>query len=325
MKIHPMWKEYPQIEKELQACLNLIGDSIKIKNKEIEGKVTQLMSSGGKMLRPAYSLMFSQYKQEQNSEKAHAIAAAVEVLHLATLVHDDVIDESHLRRGQETLNVQYNNRVAVYTGDYLFTVCFQILKQYAQDASFFQLDRNVMENILVGELNQMDMAYNPNMTMRNYLTQISGKTAQLFALSCYAGAYEEDSPKMARVAYNIGNNIGMAFQIIDDVLDYTQDTDTAGKPMMSDLKKGIYTAPLLYAMQKNRKAFEPYILKKESITDEELNEVYSLVQKHNGEARAKELAHKYTLKALKQIDQLPENPIKSALKNITEQVLNREI
>lgn len=325
MKIHPMWKEYPQIEKELQACIDLIEQQIKIKNDDIQDKVIQLMSSGGKMLRPAYSILFSQYKQEQNSSKARAVAAAVEVLHLATLVHDDVIDESNLRRGHETLNVQYSNRVAVYTGDYLFTVCFQLLKTYAEDISIFPLDRNVMENILVGELNQMDMTYNPKMTMRNYLNQISGKTAQLFALSCYTGVIEKGSDKIAREAYNIGNNIGMAFQIIDDVLDYTQDTVVAGKPMMSDFKKGIYTAPLLYAMQENRKAFEPYIQKKENISNQELKEVYALVQQYKGVEKAKELAHKYTRKALLQIKRLPENPVKKALMSITEQALSRQM
>lgn len=325
MNIHQMWKEYPQIAKELQACINLIDANIKIKNDDVQNRVNQLMSSGGKMLRPAYSLMFSQYKEDHDEQKARAVAAAIEVLHLATLVHDDVIDESNLRRGQETLNSQYNNRVAVYTGDYLFTVCFQLLKQYAEEASFFQMDRNVMENILVGELQQMDMTYNPKMTMRNYLSQINGKTAHLFALSCYTGVYEKDSPKMARAAFNIGNNIGMAFQIIDDVLDYTQETEIAGKPMMSDLKKGIYTAPLLYAMQENRKAFVPYIQKRETITDEELHEVYQLVKKYKGEEKAKELAHKYTEKALKRIDNLPKNAVKHTLKTITEQALSREM
>lgn len=325
MNIHQMWKEYPQIAKELQACIDLIDANIKIKNDDVQNRVNQLMSSGGKMLRPAYSLLFSQYKKNQDEQKARAVAAAVEVLHLATLVHDDVIDESHLRRGQETLNSQYNNRVAVYTGDYLFTVCFQLLKQYAGDASFFQMDRNVMENILVGELQQMDMTYNPKMTMRNYLHQISGKTAHLFALSCYTGVYEKESPKMARAAFNIGNNIGMAFQIMDDVLDYTQDTEVAGKPMMSDFKKGIYTAPLLYAMQVNRKAFIPYIQKREAITDEELHEVYQLVKEYKGEEKAKELAHKYTEKALKQIEDLPVNPVKHTLKEITEQMLSRKM
>lgn len=323
MKIHPMWKKYPFLQAELKACNALIEKNITIKNKDVHQKITQLLSSGGKMLRPAYTIMFSQYKKEADSKKAQAIAAAIEVLHLATLVHDDVIDESPLRRGQETINAKYDNRVAVYTGDYLFTVCFRLLSDYVEDAGTLQFDKNGMEKILVGELKQMDMTFNPKMTMRNYLHQIQGKTAQLFALSCYAGAYDRDFEKLAQAAYQIGNNIGMAFQIIDDILDYTQNTDVMGKPIMNDFKKGIYTAPLLFAMQENRKAFEPYIAKKEMITEEELKEVYQLVKLYHGEEKAKELADKYTQKALKQIKRLPENPIKEQLLTITEQALIR--
>lgn len=325
MKIHPMWRDYPLMQAELKACISLMEQNITIKNKDVQQKINQLLSSGGKMLRPAFSLMFSQYKNENDKQKARAIAAAIEVLHLATLVHDDVIDESDLRRGQETFNSQYDNRVAVYTGDYLFTVCFRLLTDYVEDASALQLDKNGMESILVGELNQMNMKYNADMTMRNYLKQIQGKTAQLFALSCYAGAYEKDAEKMANSAYQIGNNIGMAFQIIDDVLDYTQDTKVAGKPMMSDLKNGIYTAPLLFAMQENRKVFEPYISKKDQITEEEIKEVYELVRLYQGEERAKELANKYTKKALKQIQRLPEHSVKNTLLNVTEQMLSRDM
>lgn len=325
MKIHPIWKDYPLIQPELKACISLIEQNITIKNKDVQKKIVQLLSSGGKMLRPAFSLIFSQYKNESDKKKAQAIAAAIEVLHLATLVHDDVIDESDLRRGQETINLRYDNRVAVYTGDYLFTVCFRLLTEYAEDASALQLDKNGMESILVGELNQMNMKYNPNMTMRNYLKQIQGKTAQLFALSCYAGAYEKGAEKLANSAYQIGNNIGMAFQVIDDVLDYTQDTSVAGKPMMSDLKNGVYTAPLLFAMQENRKVFEPYISKKEHITESEIKEVYDLVQLYKGEERAKELANKYTEKALKQIQRLPDHPVKNTLLTITEQMLSRDM
>lgn len=325
MKVHPMWKDYPLIQAELKACISLIEQNITIKNKDVQQKIVELLSSGGKMLRPAFSLMFSQYNSDNDKKKAQAIAAAIEVLHLATLVHDDVIDESDLRRGQETLNSRYDNRVAVYTGDYLFTVCFRLLSDYVEDASVLQLDKNGMESILVGELNQMNMKYNPNMTMRNYLKQIQGKTAQLFALSCYAGAYEKDAKKISHAAYQIGNNIGMAFQIIDDVLDYTQATAVAGKPMMSDLKNGVYTAPLLFAMQENRKVFEPYISKKEDITEAEIKEVYGLVQRYKGEERAKELANKYTEKALKQIQRLPEHPVRNTLLIITEQMLSRDM
>lgn len=325
MKVHPMWDTYPSLQKELEAIILLIEENITIKNPEVQGKIKELLFSGGKSLRPAYSILFSNFSQSRDEKKAQAIAAAIEVLHMATLVHDDVIDESDTRRGQETLNSTYNNRIAIYTGDYLFTVCFRILQSYAKDAAALQLDTRGIETILIGELDQMSRRYNPDMRMRDYLSQIKGKTAQLFALSCYSGAYqEEDSQKLARQAFQIGEHIGMAFQIVDDILDYSVDTVKIGKPALQDLRNGIYTAPLLYALQTKRTELKPYLLKKENITDEEVAVVLEIVQAAGGLKKAQRLAEKYTKKALDKIAKLPENKSKVTLSRITEQVGNRD-
>ncbi|AZP04190.1 polyprenyl synthetase family protein [Jeotgalibaca ciconiae] len=322
MKIHPMWDEYPALRNELEATISLIEEHIRIKNIEVQNKIKEMLFSGGKLLRPAYTILFSQFSSKQNVEKSRALAAAVEVLHMATLIHDDVIDESNIRRGQATMNAAYNNRIAVYTGDYLFTVCFRLLQDYVNEAGEVPLDTKGMETILIGELNQMSKKYAVKMRMRDYLSQVKGKTAQLFALSCYSGAYSRDE-KFAKQAYQIGNNIGMAFQITDDILDYSYDAKKIGKPPMQDLRNGIYTAPLLYAMETKKKEIEPYLLKKESITDEELLQVLKIVEESGGIEKARELAAKYTNKALKQIKNLPDVDAKISISRITEQMLQR--
>uniref|UniRef100_UPI0035A03712 polyprenyl synthetase family protein n=1 Tax=Jeotgalibaca porci TaxID=1868793 RepID=UPI0035A03712 len=258
MKVHPMWDAYPALRYELEATISLIDQQVTIKNEEVQHKIKEMLFSGGKLLRPAYSLLFSELSKERNPERARAVAAALEVLHMATLVHDDVIDESAKRRGQETLNSAYGNRIAVYTGDYLFTLCFRLLQDHADSARELDLDTKGMEKILLGELNQMDRKYDSNMRMRDYLNQIQGKTAQLFALSCYSGAY--NSP-YARQAYQIGSNIGMAFQITDDILDFASDDSKTGKPILQDVKNGIYTAPVLYAKMKRRSDLLPLLEK----------------------------------------------------------------
>lgn len=325
MNVHPMWDEYPALREELAATLSLIDKSITIKHPEIRARINELLSGGGKMLRPAYSLLFSQFGAERDKEKARAVAAVVEVLHLATLVHDDVIDESAVRRGMNTINHSHSNRVAVYTGDYLFTVCFHLLRDYAPDAGRLQLDHKGMETILMGELNQMSNKYRLDMRMRDYFRQIKGKTAELFALSCYSGAYQAtDDMRFAHYAYQIGQNIGTAFQLIDDLLDYTQDSEKIGKPVMQDLRNGIYTAPLLYALQKKRAEIEPYLLKKDQITDEEAQRVLRIVHESGGVEEARQLAKKYTKKALKQIKQLPENEAKTMISKITAQMIDRD-
>lgn len=321
MKVHPMWDAYPALRYELEATISLIDQQVTIKNEEVQHKIKEMLFSGGKLLRPAYSLLFSELSKERNPERARAVAAALEVLHMATLVHDDVIDESAKRRGQETLNSAYGNRIAVYTGDYLFTLCFRLLQDHADSARELDLDTKGMEKILLGELNQMDRKYDSNMRMRDYLNQIQGKTAQLFALSCYSGAY--NSP-YARQAYQIGSNIGMAFQITDDILDFASDDSKTGKPILQDVKNGIYTAPVLYAKKKRGSDLLPLLEKGEAITNDELNAVYEIVVASGGLAEAQALAGKYTRKALKQIEKLPESVTQQTLSLITEQMIKRE-
>ena len=321
MKVHPMWDAYPALRYELEATISLIDQQVTIKNEEVQHKIKEMLFSGGKLLRPAYSLLFSELSKERNPERARAVAAALEVLHMATLVHDDVIDESAKRRGQETLNSAYGNRIAVYTGDYLFTLCFRLLQDHADSARELDLDTKGMEKILLGELNQMDRKYDSNMRMRDYLNQIQGKTAQLFALSCYSGAY--NSP-YARQAYQIGSNIGMAFQITDDILDFASDDSKTGKPILQDVKNGIYTAPVLYAKKKRGSDLLPLLEKGEAITNDELNAVYEIVVASGGLAEAQALAGKYTRKALKQIEKLPESVTQKTISLITEQMIKRE-
>lgn len=323
--VHPMWDAYPELREELKATIALIEENITIKNIEVQERIKELLFSGGKLLRPAYSILFSKLIPERDEQKTRATAAAIEVLHMATLIHDDVIDEAGMRRGEATLNAAYSNRVAVYAGDYLFTVSFKLLQDYVKDASVLQLDSRGMENILIGELNQMSKRYNVNMRMRDYLSQIKGKTAQLFALSCYAGASQAvDSRRLANLAYQIGNNIGMAFQITDDILDYSPISRKIGKPTMQDIRNGVYTAPLIYALQRERMKLIPYLEKGESLSEEEAQQVLHIVTASGGLEEARRLAHKYTQKALQQIRRLPDGPDKEILSRITEQILKRD-
>lgn len=324
MKIHPMWQEYPELQNELEQTITLIKKNINIRNKDIESTIINLINSGGKLLRPAYSLLFSKFGPEQNPEKARAVAGALEILHMATLIHDDIVDDSPTRRGTQTIQAKYSKDVAVYAGDYLFTVCFKLLARYSSSLDSIEIDTRGMERILMGELDQMHLRYNQKITVRQYLTQISGKTAQLFALSCYSGALESGVPKkQARISYNIGNHIGMAFQIMDDILDYSQDEVSFGKPVLEDVRQGVYSIPLIFALRKDAKAFTPYLDKKEKMTAADIHAVHHLVIELGGLAEAQELARKYTAKALKDIKKLPDIPEKDIIIQLTTTMLAR--
>ena len=326
MQIHPMWEAYPKLQSELIQTIELIDSRIHLRNKSIEYALVDMMNTGGKLVRPAYTLLFSTFGEDHDPKRARAFAAAIEVLHMATLIHDDVIDDSPKRRGQQTIQSKYGKDIAVYAGDYLFTVSFKLITDYSNSMKQMQINTKGMEKILMGEIDQMHLRYNQKITIRNYLTQISGKTAQLFALSCYSGALESgQTERFARNCYYIGSHIGMAFQIKDDILDYTQTTDGFGKPVLEDVKQGIYSAPLIYAIRKKNAVFKELLEKKDQLTKEETQKIQQLVIDSGGLDEAKHLAEKYTDKALKRIDQLPDNSEKEMIRNLTLSLLDRTI
>lgn len=326
MKLHQMWESYPTLKKELHSTLKLMNATVKLPNKEVEKAVLAMIRSGGKMLRPAYQLLFSQFGDEKDQKKTIALAAAIELLHTATLIHDDIVDEAVTRRNLPTIKTQFGNHTAVYAGDYLFVCCFKLLSTYASSLNSIQSNVKSMEKVLSGELGQLNNRYDLQMTIDQYIENISGKTAELFALSCFVGAYESGtSEHFAKKCYSIGKNIGIAFQIVDDILDYSQSSETLGKPVLEDVRQGVYSLPLLYAFKKNKADLLPYLEKKEQITNEDIQMIYQLVHSAQGVSSAQQLAQHYTKKALIEIQQLPDNALhtKQNLLLITKTILNR--
>lgn len=326
MNIHPMWDPYPTLKKELKQTLKLMSSSISLPNKEIEETILDLFHSGGKLLRPAYLLLFSEIGKNTDKKKSIALAAAMETLHTATLIHDDIIDEAEVRRGVTTLQTKFDKDVAVYAGDYLFIVCFKLLVKYTDSLKSVSLNTASMEKVLLGELGQMDTRYQIDVTVEQYIQNISGKTAELFALSCFLGCFENGgSTRLASTCREIGKSIGIAFQIVDDILDYTQSEKSIGKPVLEDVKQGVYSLPLICAMEENKEFFEPLLRKKEQMTDEEAQRVHEGVVTYNGVTKAYELADSYTENALKLIQGLPNNKqnTKQAIYDITKNILVR--
>ncbi|WP_027108556.1 polyprenyl synthetase family protein [Lacticigenium naphthae] len=326
MEVHPIWNNYPELKKQLENTISVIDTEIFIRNKDIEDAILDMLHSGGKLLRPAFVHLFSTFGDDHSPKRAQHIAAAVELLHTATLIHDDIIDDAEERRQQISIQAKYGKNIAVYAGDYLFTVVFKLLSEYARSFDHLVFNSRGMERILMGELNQLHLRYKEDMTIRNYLTQISGKTAQLFALACYAGSIEgQSSHKFSLNSYYLGNHIGMAFQIIDDILDYTQTPEQLGKPVLEDVRQGVYSAPLIYALQKDKDTILPYLRKKESMTEADVLKVRDLVITAGGVKEAQLLAEKYTEKALQRIASLPETNEKKIIEEITHMMLYRKI
>jgi heptaprenyl diphosphate synthase len=301
-------------------------DVVKLKNKKVESAVLDMIHAGGKLLRPAYQLLFAQFGPEQDEKKATALAASIEMLHTATLIHDDIVDDSELRRGLPTIRSTFGNDTAVYAGDYLFICCFKLLSDYSTSLRSLQLNSRSMEKILDGELGQMDDRYKLDQTVEEYLENISGKTAELFALSCSVGAFESgNSERFAKKAGMIGQNIGIAFQIIDDLLDYDAASDTLGKPVLEDVRQGVYSLPLIYAINQDNEELQYLLEKKNQLTAEDALAVQRLVHQLGGTTYAQQLASDYTDQALKDIRKLPDNYFntKETLERLTCQILLR--
>ena len=321
--VHPMWMEYPELHEELKQVKTLMHDAITVENKQIREAIWAVLESGGKMVRPAYLILFSMWNENRNKEEVHAVAAALELLHVATLLHDDVIDEADTRRGQETISARFGNRVAIYAGDYLLTVCYQLLSKYSQDLAGIQLPTDGMMRVVEGELLQMEESYRTDVTVQDYLKRIDGKTAQLFMLSCMMGERFSGMGELER-SRHIGNSIGMAFQLLDDILDYEVTSDQFGKPVLEDVVQGVYTMPLIASLPKCEKELLPLLEKKNQLTATDQLAIQKLVVNAGGVETAKDFAEKYTMKAIHQIEKLPEADVKPMLLKITNQLLQRK-
>ncbi|MER0123919.1 polyprenyl synthetase family protein [Streptococcus sp. ZJ100] len=320
------WSRYEGLEEKLDNVRSLIEKKVHIRHTGIKQALVELNSAGGKYLRPAFFFLFEEFGGTPRLDEGKLItaAASLEVLHLATLVHDDIIDDSPLRRGQVTIQSRFGKDVAVYTGDLLFTVFFGLLLESMSGSPYMNVNAKAMKKILVGELDQMSAYYNQAQTVHDYLRAAAGKTAALFKLASREGAYFGGADQETiRLAGHIGFYIGMAFQMIDDLLDYTEQQATLNKPVLEDIGQGIYNLPLLCALQKNPTAFRPYLDKRQDMTEEDVQAVIALMKQEGGLEQARKLAELFTQKAVSAIEQLPNHPAKDLLYNLTKQLLKR--
>ena len=324
MNIHPMWDQYPEIKQDLTDVLKVIDSNITLADKKAKKTIIDLLQAGGKLLRPAFFLLMGQVGKYDNKDQLIHVAASLEVLHMASLIHDDIIDEADKRRGLPTIRNQFGSKYALYTGDYLFCVCFKILSVHATALSTIKLNTDTVEKILIGELDQMQQRYNINISVKAYLRQISRKTAALFAMSCQLGAeMGQLDPFMKLNAKKIGHEIGMAFQILDDILDYTEESFVTGKPVLEDVKQGVYSLPLIYAMSKNKHEFQLLLDKKEQLTDADARNIAAKVNEYGGVLYAQQVAMKYTDKALARIMRMPDGSSKDIMLSLTKELLKR--
>ena len=296
---------------------------------ELESHVNSLclsvINAGGKRMRPALVLLASHllpsYKEEEENSCCK-LAAGIELLHTATLIHDDVIDNSLMRRGKPTLNSTSGNHVAVLAGDYMFTRCFATIKDLKK-ADVLNVISETLATLVTGELDQLKNEGDVHISVEDYYTTIYCKTGALFELSASAPAiYLAEEEKYITALKNYGRYLGNAFQIIDDCLDYSSDSKTLGKNAGEDLEDKRITLPVIFALQQCADSEKDILIK--AIEKADLETVITYINKYDTLKMCKHAAEQSGEQAVKELDIFPESEYKQALISLVERALNRK-
>jgi len=317
-----------KFEQQLSSIRHKIQKELLTGDCHLDSSLNFVTHNMGKMVRPTFVLIgstFGTIQTEENKESVTSIAAAIESLHMATLLHDDIIDEAKLRRGQPSVQAKYSKEYALYMGDFILIRSFMMLTNLEIPRDVAAGLAKVVNQICIGEMKQHKYRYKTDVFPLKYLHVISRKTAALFAVSLSVGAkYSEADESVAKKLGRIGYEIGMAFQLVDDLLDYSGEVATVGKDLESDLIQGYYNIPVLFALQSKQPASTRLKeLLEQPITRENNLEVIELVKQLGGIEKTQELAKRYSGRAMKLIQQLPEGDGKKALLELTPTLLNR--
>ena len=282
-----------------------------------------VVKAGGKRIRPRLSILswhaLNSQNNSQNYERMLKFASATELLHTATLVHDDVIDKATIRRGVSTLNDTEGNHAAVLAGDYLFTRCFFCLHD-VQEPKLFSLVNETLAALVMGEINQLHNQGDLNISIQDYEQTIYCKTGALFELTTSGIAVLEKAPEnIVNALKEYGKQLGIAFQVADDMLDYSSSTQTLGKSIGEDLEDGRITLPLILALKNtsDRKFLE------KAIKDCDLAKVLTFIKETDSLSKCRNFAFEAVEKAKKALEILEDSPYKEMLVELAKKAANR--
>lgn len=312
------------VNEDFEAVNALIIDKIQSQITLIDDLASHIVRSGGKRLRPLLVLLASHacgYKGKDHI----TLAAMVEFFHTATLLHDDVIDESTLRRGQETANEIWGSKASILVGDYLFTQYMQLMIDVG-DLDIMRLLAGISHQIGCGEIQQLVNRHNTTLTVEEYFEVIHAKTSLLFAASSTLGAkISHANEAIEKSLYNYGLHLGNAFQLIDDALDYCSDAQTIGKNIGDDLADGKATLPLIHALQHGTDQQKATITKSlEQGTLEYLPEILAAVESVKAIDYTRSVAATEVDRAISALQILPESVYKNALVELAQYAINRD-
>jgi octaprenyl-diphosphate synthase len=311
------------MKSDMEKTDNILIDRLNSNVDLINQMSHYIIASGGKRIRPLLLLLCARATNYGGTDH-HAMAVVIELIHTATLLHDDVVDESTTRRNQDTTNELWGNAASVLVGDFLYSRAFEILVE-PNSMSIMRILSKATSQIAEGEVLQLLNIRNANVSQTKYFNVIEQKTARLFEAACKIGALLSDSSeKTINSLGDFGLHLGIAFQIIDDALDYESNSTTMGKEVGDDLSEGKITLPMIYALEKTSGS-ENKILRDAIKTADASNidKIINILCSVNAFEFTRKIAGNESQKALKSLKNIPDSEYRSALKLLCELSLNR--
>jgi heptaprenyl diphosphate synthase len=322
------WDEYPDFSNELNNFEEYFRNQLASGNRLITSEIKRLAEAGGKRVRPALLISVA-HLGDFNKDRIWPMAAAIEMVHLATLIHDDVIDKSSLRRGVETTHQKYSNKTAIFMGDYLFALSMEIIldefgNEQIDKALLRQMKNTIksIKNLCEGEVSQYQRQFEKIPSFKEYLEAIKRKTALLFKASAMLGAdlsgmNKYQVYKMGKLGYYMG----MSFQMVDDLFDFQEENKQLGKPQRNDFTQGIYTLPIIYVYNETEhpEKLKEYLKQPEKYSEK----IKKMVHEQGGIEYTKKLAYRYKDKAQDIIDSYTDNKYGEIIKWLTDKIIER--
>lgn len=315
---HPVSADLAEFDKKL-------GDFLRGDSPLIASIARHLLRSRGKRIRPAFLFLSSRASDNFTPYSVEA-SLAIELIHTATLLHDDVVDESEIRRGQNTVNKQWTNLISVLMGDYLFAKAFRVMVE-SQSVELMRAISQATERVSVGELRQIEETGNYDLSEDEYVSIIADKTASLFSVSCETGPILKKREEKQRQSFaEFGEKIGIAFQIADDLLDFVGDLESTGKEPGNDVMTGKVTLPLIYAFKKSGKSTCKEMINhlgNNQHDQDSFEQVFKFVNETGGIDYAYKRAAELSIQGLEAIADMGESEYRHSLSNMVQFTIRR--
>ncbi len=314
------------LKDDMRAVNQIILDKMQSEIPLIPELASHLIAAGGKRIRPLLTLAAAALFNCQNNRQ-HRLAACVEFIHTATLLHDDVVDASDQRRGRASANALFGNEAAVLVGDFLFSRSFQLMTDDGS-VEVMKVLSNASAVIAEGEVFQLSMINDLSVTEDQYLRMIGAKTAALFAAACEVGGIVAGAtPEQCRALKDYGACLGVVFQISDDVLDYAANAELLGKAVGDDFREGKVTLPVLKALAQAdaaERAFWQRCLGDLNQNDKDLKQAIDLIKKHSAIEKSLKAGEAYVRQGRACLEKLPQHPLRDDLAELISFALHRD-